>query len=125
MLVGFFQVRVSEHSSVWKCMGEGGGGGGMLASRFTEARYDQANLSPMLEGEGSIPGWGGGFSSLIINYVIRFSNWLSGVFPPPGYCEFLSRLLGKGPFTCIFKLFKIISFPYNYRRINVLLHSKC
>ena len=63
------------------------------------ARSDKANLSLILAGNGLIPYWGGEFSPLIL---YRFLDWLSGGFS--GYSGLLPAVLGKGPFTCTFKI---------------------
>ena len=41
-------------------------GGQPVVNGIEPARSDQANVSPVLEGKGSIPGWGGDFSPLIL-----------------------------------------------------------
>ena len=49
----------------------------------------------MLEGGGSIPGWGGGFSPLLRDDT-NFLTGYRGVFS--GYSVLLTHLLDKGPF---------------------------
>ena len=53
----------------------------------------------MLEGEGSIPGWSGEFSSVICDPDFRTGCGFS-----PVCSAVLTPRLGKGPFTCIFKI---------------------